>query len=24
VTALTMYLAHNANGGVYNAPSVKR
>ena len=24
VTALTMYLARNANGGVYNAPSVKR
>ena len=24
VTALTMYLAVNANGGIYNAPSVKR
>lgn len=24
VTALTMYLARNANGGVYNAPSMKR
>lgn len=24
VTALTMYLAVNANGGVYNAPAVKR
>jgi len=24
ITALTMYLAVNANGGVYNAPSVKR
>lgn len=24
ITALTMYLAHNANGGVYNAPAVKR
>lgn len=24
VTALTMYLAVNANGGVYNAPALKR
>ncbi|MGE5616749.1 MAG: sulfur oxidation c-type cytochrome SoxA [Bacillota bacterium] len=24
VTALTLYLAHNANGGVYNAPAMKR
>ncbi len=24
VTALTMYLARNANGGVYNAPALKR
>jgi sulfur-oxidizing protein SoxA len=24
ITALTMYLARNANGGVYNAPAVKR
>ena len=24
VTALTLYLARNANGGVYNGPAVKR
>jgi sulfur-oxidizing protein SoxA len=24
VTALTLYLAHSANGGVYNAPALKR
>jgi L-cysteine S-thiosulfotransferase len=24
ITALTLYLARNANGGVYNGPAVKR